>query len=84
MLALALAWPPLREPVASAANALLPHLSLLFVPVGVGVLLHTDLIMLAGWTLLAVLTLSTWIGMVVTALVLRALWQRSSQGETDE
>lgn len=84
MLALALAWPPLREPVASAANALLPHLSLLFVPVGVGVLLHTDLIMRAGWTLLAVLTLSTWIGMVVTALVLRALWQRSSQGETDE
>ncbi len=84
MLAFVLIWRPLREPVSSAANALLPHLSLLFVPIGVGVLLHTDLIMRSGWTLLAVLVLSTWIGLAVTALVLRMLWQKSSETEHSE
>jgi len=73
-LAFALAYRPLREPVSSAASALLPHLSLLFVPIGVGVLLHTELIARSGWTLLGVLVVSTWIGMLVTALVLRAMW----------
>lgn len=77
LLAFALTWRPLREPVSSAANALLPHLSLLFVPIGVGVLLHTELIARSGWTLLAVLIISTWIGMAVTAIVLRALWKPS-------
>lgn len=76
-LAFALTWRPLREPVSGAANALLPHLSLLFVPIGVGVLLHTELIVRSGWALLAVLALSTWVGMVVTAIVLRALWKPS-------
>lgn len=76
LLAFALAWRPLREPVSDAANALLPHLSLLFVPIGVGVLLHTELIARSGWTLLGVLMVSTWIGMAVTALVLRAMWER--------
>lgn len=84
MLAFGLAWRPLREPVSSAANALLPHLSLLFVPIGVGVLLHTELIMRSGWTLLAVLVLSTWIGMAVAALVLRMLWRKSAEAEHHE
>lgn len=77
LLAFALTWRPLREPVSAAAHALLPHLSLLFVPIGVGVLLHTELIVRSGWALLAVLVISTWIGMAVTALVLRALWNPS-------
>ena len=33
----ALGWAPLRAPIAAAAELLLAHLSLLFVPVGVGV-----------------------------------------------
>jgi holin-like protein len=65
-----------REPVAAAAGVLLQHLSLLFVPVGVGVMTHLDLLERYGLRLVAVLLLSTWIGLAVTALVLKRLWPR--------
>ena len=39
LLLVALRWPWLREPVAATAEFLLAHLSLLFVPVGVGVVI---------------------------------------------
>jgi holin-like protein len=65
--------PRLREPVGAAAQLLLAHLSLLFVPVGVGVITHLDLVARFGGQLLVVIVLSTWIGRAVTALVLRAL-----------
>jgi holin-like protein len=68
-----LAWAPLRAPVEAAANALLQHLSLLFVPVGVGVVTHLDIVSQYGVRIAAVLLLSTLLGLVVTALVLRAL-----------
>ena len=75
MLALAglLCWPPLRRPVGTAADALLTHLSLLFVQVGVGVMVHGALIAQHGAGMLLALVLSTWIGLAVCALVLRAL-----------
>ena len=63
----------LRAPIGAAAELLLEHLSLLFVPVGVGVITHLDLVSHYGWRLLAVIVVSTWIGMTVTALLLRAL-----------
>ncbi|MCI1191729.1 CidA/LrgA family protein [Calidifontimicrobium sp. SYSU G02091] len=63
----------LRRPVAAAADALLAHLSLLFVPVGVGVVVHLDLIARFGVRMAVVVVLSTWVGLAVTALVLRAL-----------
>jgi holin-like protein len=69
----ALAVPVLRAPVQAAADALLAHLSLLFVPVGVGVVAHLDLLAAQGWKLALAIVLSTWVGMAVTALVLRAL-----------
>ena len=47
--------------------------SLLFVPVGVGVMTHVGLITQYGARMLVVIVLSTWIGMAVTALVLRSL-----------
>lgn len=68
-----LAWPALRAPVGAAADALLAHLSLLFVPVGVGVITHLAVIAEYGGRLVAVLMLSTVVGLVVTALTLRAL-----------
>lgn len=77
--ALQLAW--VREPVAEAAQLLLGHLSLLFVPVGVGVITHLDLVSRYGLQLLVALVVSTWIGMVVTALVLRHLLRRDPAGE---
>jgi holin-like protein len=71
-----LQWPPLRAPVAAAADALLAHLSLLFVPVGVGVITHLDLIARHGVRMVLAIVLSTWAGLAVTALVLRALLPR--------
>lgn len=73
--ALQVRW--LREPVGAAADLLLAHLSLLFVPVGVGVITHLDLLPRFGIQLLVVVVLSTWIGMTVTALALRALLSRT-------
>ena len=55
------------------ADVLLGHLSLLFVPVGVGVMTHLALISQHGLRMAVALLLSTWIGLAVTALVLRAL-----------
>ena len=60
------------------ADALLPHLSLLFVPVGLGVITHLDLVRQYGWQLLLVLIASAWTGLVVTALALRLLLRRSA------
>ena len=72
LLLLALRLPVVREPVAACANFLLSHLSLLFVPVGVGVMTHVGLLGQYGVRMLVVIVLSTWIGLVVTVLVLRA------------
>jgi holin-like protein len=77
--ALRMAW--IREPVAVAAGFLLDHLSLLFVPVGVGVITHLDLLSRYGFQLLAVIALSTWIGLATTALVLRSLLGTEVDGE---
>jgi len=68
-----LQWPRVRGAVGTAAEMLLTHLSLLFVPVGVGVMTHLGLLSRHGGALLLAITLSTWIGLAVTALVLRAL-----------
>ncbi len=72
LLLLALRVPAIRTPVAACANFLLSHLSLLFVPVGVGVMTHLGLLNQYGVRMLAVIVLSTWIGLIVTVLVLRA------------
>jgi len=62
-----------QGPIGAACEVLLAHLSLLFVPVGVGVVTHLDAVARHGLALAAVLLLSTWIGLAVTALVLKAL-----------
>jgi len=72
LLLLALRWPVVREPVAACASFLLSHLSLLFVPVGVGVMTHLGLLGQYGLRMLLVIVLSTWVGLAVTALLLRA------------
>lgn len=64
----------LARAVGEASRVLLTHLSLLFVPVGVGVMVHLGLLSAYGWKLLAVLVLSTWLGLIVTALVLQLFW----------
>ena len=81
LLLVALGWAPLRAPIAAAAELLLAHLSLLFVPVGVGVVTHLDVVAQYGVRLLVVVVVSTWIGMAVTGLVLRSLLGREPAGE---
>jgi holin-like protein len=73
LLLIALQFEALRIPVQTTADFLLAHLSLLFVPVGVGVITHLDLISRYGIRLVVVIVLSTWIGLAVTAMVLRGL-----------
>lgn len=78
LLALQVRW--VRAPVQAGADALLSHLSLLFVPVGVGVITHLDLVSQYGLRLVVVIVLSTWIGLAVTALLLRGLLRVSAKG----
>ncbi len=68
----------LAESVGQAAHVLLTHLSLLFVPVGVGVVVHLGLLSAYGLKLFLVLVLSTWLGLAATALVLRSRWPTQS------
>jgi holin-like protein len=56
---------------------LLTHLSLLFVPVGVGVMTHLELVATYGLRLGVALLLSTLIGLAVSAIVLQALLRRA-------
>lgn len=53
------------------ANGLLQHFSLLFVPAGVGVMLHTTRIAAEWPALVAALLVSTLLTMTVTALTMR-------------
>jgi holin-like protein len=73
LLLVALRWSLVRESVAAVAEFLLAHLSLLFIPVGVGVMTHLGLLGQYGLRMAVVIVLSTWVGLGVTALVLRAL-----------
>lgn len=73
----ALYWPAVQTRVRSVAYFLLAHLSLLFVPVGVGVISQLDVLAQYGVRLAVVLVLSTWIGMAVSVLFLRWLMRRA-------
>lgn len=64
----------------AAATGLLSHLSLLFVPAGVGVLVHWETIR-EGWLALSIaLVASTLIGLAVTALVMQGARRLLARG----
>ena len=73
----------LRLPVGTCAGLLLSNLSLLFIPVGVGVMTHLALLHASGLRILVVIVLSTWIGMGVTVLTLHALRDRPETEPAD-
>ena len=73
----ALYWPAVQTRVRSVADFLLSHLSLLFVPVRVGVISKLAVLAQYGTRLAVVLVLSTWIGMAVSALFLRWLMRHA-------
>jgi holin-like protein len=68
------------EKLETTADSLLSHLSLLFVPAGVGIMLHLDLIMSQWLPILAALVISTALTIGVTAWVMQRL-ARKEAGE---
>lgn len=73
--ALGLRGGPSQE-LRGTAQTLLQHLSLLFVPAGVGVMLHVERIADEWLPIVVALVVSTFAAIIVTALVLRALHVR--------
>jgi holin-like protein len=70
------------EPLAQVSDALLGNLSLLFVPAGVGVMLHFDLLDGNAWPLLIALVISTLLTIAVTAKVMLRLNRRNPVDQT--
>ena len=68
------------EELSRVSAGLLRHLSLLFVPAGVGVMAHFDLLGRDFWPLAVALILSTLATIAVTALVMASL-NRPAAGE---
>ena len=73
LFALLLGRAPLPGALGNTADGLLQHLSLLFVPAGVGVVQHLELLSGAVFRLIAVVVLATPVTLAVTALVFAAL-----------
>ena len=84
LLVLALRASVVRNSVSAVADFLLAHLSLLFVPVGVGVMTHVGLFGQYGFRLALVIVVSTWVGLGVSALVLQALMRRKADLADDD
>ena len=73
-----------RAPVSVCADFLLSHLSLLFVPVGVGVMTHLALLSQYGGRMLGVLVGSTLIGLAVTVGVLHLLRDKAQEAPPEQ
>ncbi len=71
------------EPLNAVAGVLLSHLSLLFVPAGVGVILHVARIRAEWLPLLVALLVSTAVTIVVTALVFFWVLRRMGLQESE-
>ena len=63
----------------SMAEGLLSHLSLLFVPAGVGVMLHAELVGTELLPLAASVIISTMITILVTAWIMQALSRKGAK-----
>lgn len=72
----------LAAPLRDTATGLLQHLSLLFVPAGVGVMVHFARVSGEWLPIIAAVLVSTALAIAVTALVMRVLMRgRSDTGE---
>jgi putative effector of murein hydrolase LrgA (UPF0299 family) len=76
-----LVWPGLARAVQPTANGLLAHLSLLFVPAGVGVVGHLDKLGAQGGPLLLALIGSTVLAIAVGAGVFAAMLRLTGDAE---
>ena len=73
LVAACLIAPRLYSEVEAVADLLLRHLSLLFVPAGVGILQHLGLLRQELWPIIAVLIGSTLVTLAATALTFMAI-----------
>ncbi|MEO1767388.1 CidA/LrgA family protein [Thiobacter aerophilum] len=69
------------QPLSDTANGVLSHLSILFVPGGVGVMLYLPRLREEWLPIVASLVLGTLLTLTATALVLRALHRRQQDKE---
>lgn len=74
----------LPKPLQTTAETLLSHLSLLFVPAGVGIIQYGALLEKEWLALTVALLLSTLLTVAVTALVMRAIIHWQTTNHTDE
>lgn len=66
------------------SEGLLRHLALLFVPAGVGLMVHAELIAAEWLIIMIALVVSTVVTILVTALVLKRLTRKLDLGATEE
>jgi holin-like protein len=74
----------LAAPLRDTANGILQHLSLLFVPAGVGIMVHFSRISGEWLPILAAVVASTALAIAVSALVMRALMRGRSDADEPE
>jgi holin-like protein len=71
--------PSAVDSIEPTALELLRHLSLLFVPAGVGIMVAVDKVRGEGLAIVVALVVSTTLAIAVTALVTRALMRRQAR-----
>lgn len=71
--------PSAVDSIEPTALELLRHLSLLFVPAGVGIMVAADKVRGEGLAIVVALVVSTTLAIAVTALVTRALMRRQAR-----
>ena len=85
LLFLALRWrQALPDALRTTAETLLSHLSLLFIPAGVGIMQYGALLARDWLAVVAALVLSTLITVTVTALVMKVVIRRRPGAHRDE
>ena len=72
------------DQLGNVSNALLNNLSLLFVPAGVGVMVHVNLLGTDLWLLSIAMVASTLLTVVVTALVMVFLNRHTAKNQKEE
>ncbi|WP_244818112.1 CidA/LrgA family protein [Caballeronia sp. Lep1P3] len=81
LLAFLIARPRAADAIEPTANELLRHLSLLFVPAGVGIMASASAVRGDLVAVALAIVVSTTLGIAVTALVMRALMRRQTDRE---
>ncbi len=84
LLVFLLAKPAALDAIKPTALDMLRHLSLLFVPAGVGIMLHGERLKAEGWKLALAVLVSTLLTLAVTALVTQWAIRRLSPASEAE